>query len=406
MRRRRVLPQVAAFVLLIVLALLLAGCWNRRDIDTLAIVTAAGVDFDEQTNEIKLTVHALRAEVLGETAPDLRPYVQRQSTGRTVFEAVRNTIQQSPARMFWAHNPVIVVGEQTARNGLMPVMDYFIRDGETRLDVLLLVARGTTANEVLKVDYGVERLPGIAVVDHLRSARQSLSTGVFSDLNDFLIRWESPGIQPLAARIERVVLQPGDPSGQLTHEERIQDVYIGGAAAFIDDRLVGWLEPLEVRGVYWLRGETRGGILVVPDPWQADRNIGLELSRSSSRVEFSETETGGITCKVRISSTAYLGDAMVFRDPLSMEHFVTAVQTAMEAEIENEVRTALDRCQQELGSDVFGLGAMLSRKNPALWVRVKDNWPAVFAALDVEVEVKGRILRAGSNIRYGPGLVR
>lgn len=396
-RRARRLRCACICVLLVALSLTLTGCWNRREFESLAFVTAAGVDVDPATGLIHLTVHVIKLHAPGAAGQSEKAFVQLHSSGRTVFEAVRNVIQQLPERLFWAHNNVLVFGEETARSGLAWILDFFVRDGETRHDVRLIVAEGTTANEFLKIEYELDPQPGMALAMHINTARGSLSTVVAVDLHDFTIQLESPGSQPLAVRAKHFTKQPGDPVGELLREEITHSAFVGGAAVFRDDRLVGWLEPLETRGYLWIKGEVRSGILVVPDPWRQGRHTGLELYRNLSDVKFSEKAGGGLRAKVEILAHAYLGDAQTPLEPLVMADFERRLQDAFEAEVRAEAMSALQRCQKEFRSDVFGFGSALHRQNPAMWRKVKDRWDEIFPELEVEISVRGRLLRSGTN---------
>jgi len=389
--------RICATVFLLVLVLGLSGCWNRRELETLGFVSAAGVDIDPATGDVLLTVHVLKPEVLGERAYTEKAFAQFQSKGRTVFEAVRSVIQQAPKRLFWAHNNLLVIGEEAARGGVVRLLDFFIRDGETRRDVFVVVAKGTTANDLLKAEYEIDSLPGTTAYAHIQFARDSLSTSVAVDLNEFLIRLESPGAQPLAVRVELVEKAPADPPGSIMRETIERSPIMGGAAVFVQDRLVGWLEPLETRGMLWLGGDVRSGILAVADPWHADRDIGLELIRSQAKVRFSQDPSGKLMAKVNIDAWCYLGDIEWPIEPLQERDFESAVQGAFEAEIRAEALSALRRLQKEYRSDVLGWGSALHRQLPSLWRQFKERWDDTFPEIEVEVEIRGRVLRSGTN---------
>jgi spore germination protein KC len=400
--RSRIATVAGLALLLACVSLVASGCWNRREIESLAFVNAAGIDVDPASGLITLSTHIVRPEMLGEHGQEQRPYSRLTSTGRTVFEAARNAIQQSPAKLFWAHNNVVIIGEATARQGIALILDFLERDGETRHDVLVVVARGATAAEMLEAEYETKPLFGTGLRQHLITARGALSTSVAPDLHAMLVTLSGKGAEPVAARIELPAKPPGGDTAAEASGASARLPIIGGAAVFSRDRLVGWLEPLEVRGVLWLKGEVRSGLLVIPDPWQEGRHIGLELARSRSKVKM--TMDGDlIRAYLAIEAHAYLGDVQAPLDPLGQSDFERAVQTAFEHEIRAEVVSALERCQRELRSDVFGLGSMLHRQNPSLWRQVEGRWGQLFPAAEVEIAVRARVLRSGTNTIFLKG---
>ncbi len=387
-------------VLVLALSMGLAGCWNRRELETLGIVSAAGIDYNEETGFYELTVHVIKPRGGTESNMTEKAYVQVLATGRTVFEAVRNVIQQLPARLFWSHNNVLIIGEETARRGVTDVLDFFERDGETRHSVIVIVAEGMSANDLMKAAYELDDQPGMQMVEHVGFVRGSLSTTLAVQLHDFLIRLLGEGIEPIAVRIKAALKQPVDLPGDLMRETVGLTPIVGGMAVFRDDRMLGWLEPLEARGVLWLTGQTKGGILVVNDPWHDYASIGLELARSSAEVEFIGVPGGGIRARVVIRASAYLGDVQAPIAPLHMSAFESLMEASLEAGIRAEAVSALTRCQGEYRSDILGWGAALHRQDPDLWRTVKDDWEELFPQIEVEIDVHGAILRSGKNTSY------
>jgi len=224
---------------------------------------------------------------------------------------------------------------------------------------------------------------------------------VRTELVDVLMSITSEGAQAMVTRMERFPeATPDDPTDELVREQISYTPMIGGAAVFVDDRLVGWLEPLEARGLLWVTGEVRGSLMVVPDPWSDGLQIGLKIDRSSSRIELVETAPGRLSATVRIKAHTFIGDVQAPVDPLRMSDFEALVEAAFAAEIEAEVRTALQRCQEELRSDVFGFGTTLQRQSAALWRQYSGEWETAFPELEVRLDIKTKILRSGPDLGY------
>jgi spore germination protein KC len=51
-----------------------------------------------------------------------------ESTGYTVFDAFRNATMQSDRKLFLSQNNVVVIGEEMARTGVAPLIDFLDRD--------------------------------------------------------------------------------------------------------------------------------------------------------------------------------------------------------------------------------------------------------------------------------------
>ncbi|MCR4403631.1 MAG: Ger(x)C family spore germination protein [Firmicutes bacterium] len=394
-------------VLLLLLAVVLAntaGCWNRREIESLGFVLAAGLDEAAEEGKIQLTVHIAKPFAIGggeggRAATEERPFWSVSSTGYTVFEAVRNLLSQSPRRPFWGHNRFILIGEEFARRGLADALDVIARDGESRRRVWMIVAKGAKASDLLQVEFELERMPSEGGMGILEGARRGLSTVGEGMLNDFLQRLKGEGIEPIATRAE-IVPRPQrfDIRGELERETMGGTARLTGAAVFKDDRLVGWLDKEETRGYNWIAGKVRSGVIVIENPREQGKFVGLEIlgARSGFKLELKDGKVG---VTVKVEAEANVADVQGFVDLLGTPEIWSSMERRMAAVIENEVLAAVARAQ-ELGSDIFGFGAELNRRYPRKWSEeFRDRWDEEFRKVDVKVEVKAKLRRMGLTLQ-------
>ncbi|MGE5573678.1 MAG: Ger(x)C family spore germination protein [Bacteroidota bacterium] len=396
--------RAAALLLVPAVMATATGCWNRREIETVGFVLAAGIDEAREEGKIQLTVLIAKPFAIGagmgtHGTTEEKPFWVVSSTGYTVFEAVRNLLSQSPRRPFWAHNRFIVVGEEFARKGIGDVLDLFRRDGESRLRVWMVVAKGAKASDLLQTEFEIERMPPEGAKGLLEAARTGLSTVGEDMLNDFLQRLEGEGIDPIATRAEIVPRpQEFDIRGELKREKIGGSLRLTGAAVFRNDRLVGWLNKPETRGFNWITGKVRSGIIVIEKPGEEGKFIGLEILRAKGAFK-PEVRDGRVTVTVKVEAEANVGDIQGFIDLLKSPELWASMERRMATVIENEVLAAVAKAQ-ELGSDIFGFGAELNRRDPKKWAgEFRDRWDEEFRDIDVQVEVKAKLRRSGLVLR-------
>lgn len=398
------LRRAAAGLLLTMALMTTAGCWNRREIESIGFVLAAGIDEAPEQGKIQVTVQIAKPFAIGggeavRGAADEKPFWTVSSTGYTVFEAVRNLLSQSPRRPFWAHNRFILIGEGLARKGIRDALDLFCRDGESRLRVWMVVVKGAKASDLLQAEFELERMPSEGGMGLLQGARQGLSTIGEGMLNDFLQRLEGEGIDPIATRAEIVPRpQEFDIRGELKRETIGGSARLTGAAVFKDDRLVGWLNKPETRGFNWVMGKVRSGIIVIENPREEGKFIGLKILGARGGFK-PEVRNGKVTVAVKIEADANVGDVQGFIDLLRMPEAWSSMERRMATVIENEVLAAVAKAQ-ELGSDIFGFGAELNRRYPKKWAdEFRDRWDEEFRKIDVKVEVKAKLRRTGLTVK-------
>lgn len=388
--------------LLILITTLVTGCWNRREIDTLGLVMASGID-EAEDGGIKLTVHVAKPFAIGGGESDTKgslekPFWVVTSTGKTVFEAVRNLASQSPRRLYWAHNRFLIIGEALARKGVTEILDLFARDAEPRLLAFIVVAKGATAWDLLQAEFELEKMPSEGGQGIILNVEQSLSSIVEAKLTDFLLRLESEGIEAVGIQADIIPLQPDYAiDGDLQRKEVKSRVRFGGTAVFKGGKLVGWLDERETRGANWVLGKVSSGILVVKQPGQEDKLVSLEILRGRGNVK-AEIKDGKVSIKIRVEAEANLGEAQGTFDPVQSPQTWAVLETYMKEAIQGEISAALEKIR-ELNSDILGFGAAVFRKDPKYWRQIEGRWYEVFPDLEITVEVNAKLRRTGLIMR-------
>ncbi|HHV93195.1 MAG TPA: Ger(x)C family spore germination protein [Firmicutes bacterium] len=387
-------------VMLIVISMLLGGCWSRRDVERLAFVLAVAVDKAQDPDKVQLTVELARPSALTATSQgggSLESAVWRvSSTGYTVFDAIRNFASQVPRQLFWSHNRLIVFGEEIAREGLEDVLDAFFRDPEMRRSVKVIVCKGDTGANFLLVDVPLERVLSGGIQGIISSSVEKLSTMVDIGLNYFGRALSADGLEPIAVRGEIIDLPPDeDPRGSLERTKISKAPRITGAAVFKGTKLVGWLDKPEARGFNWIKGKIGGGVITVEKPNERNKFIAVEIVRTRSNIK-TEIVGGKPKVTIKVECMGNFADREnVYVNPEGVAPTVLSIERQMAAVIRNEIEAAVKKAK-EFGSDIFGFGEAFYRFHPKEWKRLREDWnDKGFRELQVEVEVKAMLRRSG-----------
>ncbi|MDP2872141.1 MAG: Ger(x)C family spore germination C-terminal domain-containing protein [Bacillota bacterium] len=166
---------------------------------------------------------------------------------------------------------------------------------------------------------------------------------------------------------------------------------------FQGDRLAGFLEPLEARGLLWATGRVRSSIVVVDDPGAPGKYVSLEISKAKGRIK-PEIHGQDITIRISIEVQAALGEVQVQVNPELWAEYARELEARLAAVVRAEVDTALLRCR-EWGADAFGFGAAVYRKAPSVWKAVDARWTEMLAEVPVRVQVGASIFGSGVTVR-------
>lgn len=101
-------------IFIILPSVFFTGCWNSREINTLAISVCIGIDKTE--NGYLVTQQILNTKVIAtkETSQD-SPVILYSDTGKDLFEIFRRLTTQAPRKIYLSHLRMVVFGENMAK---------------------------------------------------------------------------------------------------------------------------------------------------------------------------------------------------------------------------------------------------------------------------------------------------
>ncbi len=133
-------------LILIILALLLTGCYDNIELDDLAIITGVGIDYKE--DEFYLTYEILSDTKTEENTALLSYTVSGK--GKSISEAFINTNYKVSKKAYFAHLKVVVISESIINGHFDEITDYILRDTNIRSEFKVVVANDTSPEEILK----------------------------------------------------------------------------------------------------------------------------------------------------------------------------------------------------------------------------------------------------------------
>ncbi|HHY42143.1 MAG TPA: Ger(x)C family spore germination protein [Thermoanaerobacterales bacterium] len=209
------------------------------------------------------------------------------------------------------------------------------------------------------------------------------SMAVQVNINEFLKNLASPTSDPIACRIEMIQ----------DHQNKNQKMRLTGASVFRKDKLVGFLDEHETRGLNWILGKVVSGIILVKSPKDENEDVALEIIRASSKI-IPEISDDQIKITIEIKEEGNLAEQLPDIDLTNTKTFKELEQRKAQV-IKNEVQSVLEKAQKEWGADIFGFGDAVHRKYPKEWKTLQTKWRDVFPTINVEIKVDARLRDTG-----------
>lgn len=384
----------ALLIVAVMLCLPLSGCWNRREMNELAITVGVGIDkIDDQ--------YLVTAQVVdpGEVAsrrtsgsPRL-PVVVFKERSTSVLEALRKMTTSGPRRIYMAHLRMLVIGEELAREGIANVLDFFSRGHELRTDFFITVTKDVRAETIMKVLTPLEKIPANEMFSSLETSEHywAPTHGVYLDrlVNELVTGGRNPVLTGI--RIVGDVDISGEQENVKVVEPPGKLKYIG-FGVFRKDKLIGWLNEDESKGYSYIMGNVKDtvGHVTCPDGGRAI----LEVQRTKTIIR-GKVVNGKPRIDIRLTADgdiAELACKIDVADPASL----IFLQNKVAERLKQLMSLTIERAQKDLKSDFLGFGAAIHKSNPKQWKQWKDNWPERFPDVPVFIHVDYKLRRVGT----------
>ncbi|MBE9917623.1 Ger(x)C family spore germination protein [Paenibacillus donghaensis] len=381
-----------SLVFLLCMLLFVTGCWNRRELNDLAITLGMGID--KQGQKYKVTVQVVvPGEIAAQKSRGVSPVTVFSAVGDTVFEAVRKMTTVSPRKVYIAHLRIVVLGEALAREGIGKSLDFLTRDTEARTDFYVAVAKGTTAEDVLKVLTTLEAIPANKLFNSLETSSKQWAPTASVTLDTLISDMTSEGKHPVLTGIV-VKGNPQDGAARKNVEvsnspARHQYATLG---VFKKDKLIGWLDVNESKGYNYILDKVSSTAGVIP--CSKGGKLAVETIRSKTKIKGS-MKRGKPHIDIDIRGEVNVDDVECHID-LTKTKTIAELEKAGEQRVKQLVEDVIDTVQKKYKVDIFGFGDAIRRSNPKAWKKLKKDWDRQFQQLDVNVKVDTKIRQIGA----------
>lgn len=378
------------FVLMI-LSLLLTGCWDRRELNELAITMALAIDKVEDDYQVTAQV-VVPSEVSMRGKTGSSPVTLFQENGETVYEALRKMTKDSPRKIYPGHLQMLVLGEELAEEGIGESLELLARDWELRSDFFVVIARDITAGEVLNVTTSLEVIPSNKMFNTLKTSEGAWAGTNGITLDELIENITSDGKEAVLTGI----LVTGDQeigSSKQNVESITPAVRISydNLAVFKNDKLVGWLTERESKGYNDITNSVENTVLPISCPKEGKATIEIINLKSEMKGKINK---GKPEVDINIKVKANVGDVEC---PITLnEPTIIELEKITEKKLEETVNQTIETVQKQYETDIFGFGSAIHRSNPKEWKKMKKQWDIEFSEMTANVKVDVKINHSGT----------
>jgi Ger(x)C family germination protein len=381
---------------LIVCCSLLAGCWDKIEIDRRIFVSVIGIDLGQDSGNDK---EAKKVK------PD-EPFQERiQQKKLSLIYGFPDISELGPGKSGTAKDQFISVNASSMEDGVLQATSRSSRSihvGQTKLIVLSsgVLEQPETFKEIL--DY-IERHPNLNKMMNVVVAEGKAEDYVrFKPPMEKNIEYYLSGLMESSKRnatilpitvSEMLVLLAQNGNAiipKISIDKEKNELTLSGIAVVKNFAMKGYLTPVEVANLEIMRGKVRGGKRVI-------YKEGHPVSINIEDIDRDLTVTGDknkLKFNIDIRLEGQLREYYKGKNVFSMEE-LSSLETDFSKSIAEECNVIARMLQKEFAVDPIGLREYVEQFKPSIWREIKDRWDEVYKNADITVSVETKIRRIG-----------
>ena len=410
---KRAAPKLALLLGGVLLFAFFSNDFGLVDIQKTAVILAAGIDQTQEGYELTAQISVPKGgESAGGTA-------SVELTGRG--ETVADCLMQMYANSGWVPKfdfcSLVLLGEETARAGAMPALNYFLHNEYMSDDCAVAACEGR-AGELLQKKSAIDDTPSLAIAKLFSGATEKSGATVKNTLREFAVSTLGKAESSFMPYIRAFPDGEGESAGGSAEgssgnagsgggsEESSSGSGAGGSgnagsgadqgeapvlfraeetALFFRGRMTGLLSAEETFAYNLLMGHVSAGILTVEG--EDGLPVSLSIKRGTGKAALSDGES--LRAELSVSLKVLVSDR-------AEEDFLAGTETNVatrtdEARAEELLRgyvSSLWETCGESGCDLFLLARELYRRDPGRYEAEKERFPSGIGA-DISVTVRG-----------------
>lgn len=348
---------------------LLTGCYNYREVNNLAITSAIGIDKEGEEYITTAQVVTTKKSTGNVNASENIPSIVYSSKGKTIQEALRKTVLESPKRLYASHLEILVIGESLAKEGIEEILEFFFRDPEIRMQFLVVIAKNASAEDVLECLTPLETISAQNIRNTIETDMEFLGTTKIITFEDMMKDYLNERIELLLPTVE--IINNTEEKDKLESLEEVNsqsEIKLSGLAAFQKDKLIYFLDNEESIYANMIMNKIENTII---NYQCGNKNyITIEIIKNSTSIE---NKKNSLDMNINIEGNGNIIE-MNCDENLEDPKVIKEIEKKINKKIEEEIEKNIDTIINQYHTDIYGLKDIVYKNNYSYYKNLdKEN---------------------------------
>lgn len=364
-------------LMLLLLFPILTGCYNYRELNDLAIVTAMSIEKDNDA--YKVTVQVVNSKKEQDVSKGTQPdFITYSKSSKSIQIALREMVLSSPKKIYGAHIQILLIDEELAKEEIDEILDWLLRDPEIRDEFYVLISQD---KDVLDILTPLDNLSSENITNSLKTTNKYLGLSSLTTYND-LINVYLNKKQELALPSLKIVgnESEGKEEENLETSDADAEVEISNMAVFKDNTMLGYLTQEESIAYNFVKNNITNTLITSN---YDDGFIVNEIIESKTMID-ANPKKNKITLKIK--GTASISEVTTTQNIKDLNSF-KKVQEKLNTDVEKLIKDSIKSTIEKYNSDIYGFEDLYYKTDYKYYNKIKDKWyEEIFKNIDIEVK--------------------
>lgn len=349
-------------IFLTLLILLLTGCYDQKELNTIAIMTAT--EINKIDNEFIVNAQVVNPQSSDKTVNIQAPFVIYEGRGLTIHEAYREIKLQSSRFLYPNHMQILIINENLAKEDINQIIDFFLRVPDIRTEFNILIGKN---ENILNITTPIDDVSGTSILDTMETNNKYLGITNFVTFNELANMNLNKNLEIIIPSIEAINYTEESETKENTEKTKIDSLYkLGNLAVFKDNKLQGYLTEDESISYNIIKNKAQS--ILITYECEKDKYMTIEATDIKSDINIKNKEIN-ITSKM----TGNISETMC-NIKLNNEDNIKKLEKEIKKYIENKIETSINNIRTNYNSDIFGFLDTIYKKDYNTYKKIKDNW--------------------------------
>lgn len=348
------------FILLLVL--LLTGCYDQKELNTIAIMTAT--EINKIDNQFIVNAQVVNPQSSDKTVNIQAPFIVYVGKGKTIHEAYREIKRQSSRYLYPNHMEILIINEKLAKEDVKQIMDFFLRIPDVRTEFYVLIGKN---DNILNITTPIDDVSATSIVDTMKTNNKYLGVTNFVTFNEFANMDLNQNLEVVLPTIEAIDYTKDSESISNTESTKITSLYkLGNLAVFKDNQLKGYLTEDESIAYNIIKNKAQS--ILITYECEKDKYMTVEATDIKSKIS-----TKNKKIDIQIEMTGNINENMC-NIKLNEEENIKKIEKELKEYIENKIETSINNIRQKYNTDIFGFLDLIYKTDYQTYKNINKNW--------------------------------